>query len=171
MVLLQKERKEKTRMNKKIYFILVSIFMFYGCMPQEADPETGARAMLNSARSLMANKDYEAAKDSILEMRSKFPKAFKARTEGIIVMDSIELLQAQDSLAFIDSVLNAERQYFNTLQKRDNRGNNAEYYKQRTKVFYIEQHFDETCAKVKFYLRKIEIDQRKNLEAQVGFNE
>lgn len=116
--------------------------------------------MLSSARMLMAQKNYLAAKDSILAMREKFPKAFNARTEGIIVMDSIELLQTQDSLAIIDSLLRTEKAYLNTMEKRTERGTNLEFYKQRTKVFYIEQHCDELCAKVKFYLRKIEIDEK-----------
>lgn len=133
--------------------------MLCSCGRKEPDPEIGAQQMLSSARTLMAEKNYAAAKDSILEMRKKFPKAFNARTEGIIVMDSIELLQAKDSLAIIDSLLKTEQAYLNTMQKRTERGTNLEFYKQRTKVFYIEQHFDELCAKVKFYLRKIEIDE------------
>lgn len=146
-------------MNKKIYFLFLTLLILCSCTPKEPDPEIGASSMLNSARKLMTDKNYEAAKDSVLLMRKKFPKALKTRTKGIVVMDSIELLQAQDSLAVVDSILQSERAYFNTLQKRDHRGNNGEYYQQRTKVFHIEQHFDELCAKVKFYLRKIEIDQ------------
>lgn len=134
--------------------------MLCSCGRKEPDPEIGAQHILSSARILMAQKNYLAAKDSILEMRKKFPKAFNARTEGIIVMDSIELLQAQDSLAIIDSLLRTEKAYLNTMPKRTERGTNLEFYKQRTKVFYIEQHFDELCAKVKFYLRKIEIDEK-----------
>ena len=146
-------------MKKKLYFLIFTLLVLCSCTSKEPDPEIGATEMLNTARRLMNEKDYEAAKDSVLLMRQKFPKALKTRTRGIVVMDSIELLQAQDSLAVVDSILQAERSYFNTLQKRDHRGNNGEYYKQRTKVFHIEQHFDELCAKVKFYLRKIEIDQ------------
>lgn len=146
-------------MNKKLYFFFFTLLILCGCTSKEPDPEIGATNMLNTARKLMTDKNYEAAKDSVLLMRKKFPKALKTRTKGIVVMDSIELLQAQDSLAVVDSILQSERAYFNTLQKRDHRGNNGEYYQQRTKVFHIEQHFDELCAKVKFYLRKIEIDQ------------
>ena len=145
-------------MKKMIPLFFLSI-AWMACSEKKVDVETPAGIMLENARTLMLQKQYDAARDSIELMRQLYPTAFSARSAGIIVMDSIELLQAQDSLAVVDSILQAERSYFNTLQKRDHRGNNGEYYKQRTKVFHIEQHFDELCAKVKFYLRKIEIDQ------------
>ncbi len=147
-------------MKKELYPLFIFIIVLCSCGRKEPDPEIGAHNMLSSARMLMAQKNYLAAKDSILAMREKFPKAFNARTEGIIVLDSIELLQTQDSLAIIDSLLRTEKAYLNTMEKRTERGTNLEFYKQRTKVFYIEQHFDELCAKVKFYLRKIEIDEK-----------
>lgn len=108
-------------MNKKLYFLIFTLLVLCSCTSKEPDPEIGATEMLNTARRLMNEKDYEAAKDSVLLMRQKFPKALKTRTRGIVVMDSIELLQAQDSLAVVDSILQAERSYFNTLQKRDHR--------------------------------------------------
>ena len=100
-------------------------------------------------------------------MRATFPTAFKARATGIIVMDSIELLAAQDTLAIMDSTLRAEQEILKKLEAEKRRGHNAEYYRQRTDVFHLKQRFDELGAKVKFYLRKIEVDI---LERDKGFD-
>ena len=143
-------------MRKTLYTLLLPIIVC-SCTGQEDKEEEYAGRMLNAARTLMTEGNYVAAKDSILAMRETFPTAFKARATGIIVMDSIELLAAQDTLAIMDSTLRAEKR----------RGHNAEYYRQRTDVFHLKQRFDELGAKVKFYLRKIEVDI---LERDKGFD-
>lgn len=121
--------------------------------------------MLHQARVLLQQKDYAAARDTVEAMRRTCPKAFKARTAGIVVMDSIELCEAQDTLALLDARLQAEQQQLAALQNLANKGRNPDYYNQKNKVFYLRQHVDEICAKVKFYLRKIEIDS-KDLKQQ-----
>lgn len=148
-------------MKKLIPIFLIS-FVWITCSEKKTDVETPAGIMLNQARVLMIQKNYDAARDSIELMRQLYPTAFTARSAGIIVMDSIELLAAQDSLATLDSILQKERIVFEEIKKKDNRGANSPFYKQKNKVFYLEQNFDEICAKVKFYLRKIEVDKEKN---------
>lgn len=130
------------------------------CSSGETDSEVQAAHMLYEARTLLQQKSYQAARDTLLSMRRTCPTAFKARTAGIVVMDSIELREAQDTLALLDAQLQTEQQILNELQNRDNRGRNQAYYDQKKKVFYLQQHVDEICAKVKFYLRKIEIDSK-----------
>lgn len=145
---------------KKTLPLILLVLLICACSDRkEAHPDSGAWQLLHAARTLMSEKSYDAARDSVLRLRRQFPKAFEARTAGIIVTDSIELLEAQDSLMVLDSILQTEKAYFGTLQKRNNRGNNAEYYTQRTKVFHLEQQHDEVCAKIKFYMRKIELDK------------
>ena len=116
-------------MRKTLYTLLLPIIVC-SCTGQEDKEEEYAGRMLDAARTLMTEGNYVAAKDSILAMRETFPTAFKARATGIIVMDSIELLAAQDT-------------------------------------FHLKQRFDELGAKVKFYLRKIEVDI---LERDKGFD-
>ncbi len=116
--------------------------------------------MLDMARTLLQQKEYAAARDTVESMRRTWPKALKTRSVGIVVMDSIELCEAQDTLALIDKQLQAEQEKLAILQNRDNRGRNQEYYDQKNKVYHLRQQFDEICAKVKFYLRKIEIDSK-----------
>ena len=61
----------------------------------------------------------------------------------------------------------SEQEILKKLEAEKRRGHNAEYYRQRTDVFHLKQRFDELGAKVKFYLRKIEVDI---LERDKGFD-
>lgn len=130
------------------------------CHSEKKDPDREAAPMLESARTLMAQKNYQAARDSILSLRKKHPTAFEARRQGILVMDSIELLQARDSLALLDSIFQIENRKLEEISRQNNRGKNSPYYDQKNKVFYLRQNMDEIGAKVKFFLRKIEEDQK-----------
>lgn len=130
------------------------------CSSEKKDPNREAAPMLESARVLMNGKNYQAAKDSVLSLRKKYPTAFEARRQGILVMDSIELLQARDSLALLDSIFQRENRKLEEISRQNNRGQNSPYYDQKNKVFYLRQSMDEMGAKVKFFLRKIEEDQK-----------
>ena len=111
-------------MRKTLYTLLLPIIVC-SCTGQEDKEEEYAGRMLNAARTLMTEGNYVAAKDSILAMRETFPTAFKARATGIIVMDSIELLAAQDTLAIMDSTLRAEQEILKKLEAEKRRGHNA----------------------------------------------
>lgn len=148
-------------MRKTLYILLFPL-AFLSCTNKEEKIEKEAGGMLNEARTLMAGKHYQPARDSILAMRQKYPTAFNARSAGIIVMDSIELLESQDSLAIMGNTLETEKALLVQLELEKRQGHNAEFYKQRTKVFQLQQQFDEMEAKVKFYLRKIEVDTQEN---------
>lgn len=117
--------------------------------------------MLAEARALLQQKQYDAARDTIESMRRTWPKAFQARTAGIVVMDSIELCEAQDSLAFLDERLHKEQEVFARLQQEESGSRTQAYYDQKNRVFRLQQHVDEMCVKVKFYLRKIDIDSKE----------
>lgn len=148
------------RMKNRLPLFLLAL-LGAACSTGQPDPEVQAARMLAQARALLQQKDYAAARDTVTSMRRTWPTAFKARTTGIVVMDSIELCEAQDTLALLDEQLRLEQQKLTELQNRDNRGRNQEYYDQKNKVFYLQQHVDEICAKVKFYFRKIDIDSKE----------
>ena len=112
-------------MRKALYTLLLPVIAC-SCTGQEDKEEEYAGRMIDAARTLMTEGNYVAAKDSILAMRETFPTAFKARATGIIVMDSIELLAAQDTLAIMDSTLMAEQEILKKLETEKRRGNNAE---------------------------------------------
>ncbi len=161
MVFLQDKSRYEKLMRRTLYALLLSIAIC-SCTTKNDKKEENAGRMLNSARALMIEGNYAAAKDSILNMRILFPTAFEARTTGIVIMDSIELLAAQDTLAMTNSILQVEEKQLMQLETEKRRGHNAEYYKQRTNVFHLKQRVDELGAKVKFYLRKIEVDTQES---------
>lgn len=145
---------------KKILPMALFCLLAAACSSEKKDPNREAAPMLESARVLMNGKNYQAAKDSVLSLRKKYPTAFEARRQGILVMDSIELLQARDSLALLDSIFQIENRKLEEISRQNNRGQNSPYYDQKNKVFYLRQSMDEMGAKVKFFLRKIEEDQK-----------
>lgn len=121
-------------------------------------PEVLATRMLDTARMYLNEKLYAEARATIFSMREKHPTAFEARTRGIVVMDSIELGAAQDSLVVMDSVLQAEKAVFAAIEAKSDAMKRDEFYDQRAKVFRLAQETDMMEAKVKFYLRKLDVD-------------
>lgn len=114
--------------------------------------------MLMQARMLMASKDFAAARDTIYRLRERHPRALETRRAAIVTLDSIELMATRDSLVLFEQQLESVRQVFKDLKPRVNGQTNQLYYDHQRKVWDMEQHYDELCAKVKFYLRKIDID-------------
>lgn len=57
--------------------------------------------MLEQARTLMKEGNNAAARDTILSLRKRFPRAIEARRQAILTLDSVELADAtllQDTL-------------------------------------------------------------------------
>jgi predicted oxidoreductase (fatty acid repression mutant protein) len=115
--------------------------------------------MLGEARELLAGGEFNAARDTIRSMRKQYPTAFQTRRAAILTLDSVELMQTRDSLTRYELSLQEAREGFRKMQPRTNGQTNDLYYQQQRMVFEMEQHFDELCAKAKFYVRKIDLDQ------------
>ena len=71
------------------------LVMLSACASNE---EREAQQMLQQARSALRHRLYSEATDSILSLRKKHPTAINARKQGILLLDSIELQAAADSL-------------------------------------------------------------------------
>lgn len=81
---------------KKVFFLVPIIYIACANQP---DPEQQGWQMLHEARSHYAQGQYEAARDTVLSLRRRFPTALDARRQAILLMDSIEQQLAQgDSL-------------------------------------------------------------------------
>lgn len=132
--------------------------MLSACKETLESQEAQAHAMLMQARMLMADSHFDAARDTIYSMRQRHPRALETRRAAIVTLDSIELMATRDSLEQFERQLEAAREGFKTLKPRENGRTNQLYYDQQRKVMAMEQHYDELCAKVKFYVRKIDID-------------
>ncbi len=55
--------------------------------------------MLDDARFALRYQHYSEARDTIFSLRKRFPTAIEARRQGILLLDSIELMAARDSLS------------------------------------------------------------------------
>ena len=71
------------------------LVMLSACASNE---EHEAQQMLQQARSALRHRLYSEARDRILSLRKKHPTAINARKQGILLLDSIELQAAADSL-------------------------------------------------------------------------
>ena len=138
----------------------VLVFALSACKTAQEASEEEAFFMLHQARELMAGGNYNAARDTILALRQQYPTALQTRRAAILTLDSVELLETRDSLQRYEQSLQAAREGFKLMQPRVNGQTNELYYQQQRRVFEMEQHFDELCAKAKFYVRKIDIDLR-----------
>ena len=67
------------------------------------DAEKQGARLLQQSRAALAQKNYAVARDSILSLRRNYPTAIEARRQALLLLDSIELLAAKDSLAVADS--------------------------------------------------------------------
>lgn len=87
-----------TGMKKKYMMLLLATTVICGCGNRDDDPQLKAARMLGQSRELLAQCKYDAARDTLLSMRVQCPTALEARAQGILLLDSIELLAAIDSL-------------------------------------------------------------------------
>ena len=101
--------------------------------------EKNGRKMLLDARQALEKGNYNAARKAIKDLRENFPLALNAREEAILLADSIELFEARQQLEEVDKLINQER-----MEKKDS----------------LQAEYDELCQKVKFYLRKLQYDQK-----------
>lgn len=60
--------------------------------------EQKAMRMLGDARFALKHQHFAEARDSILSMRRQHPTALEARRQAILLLDSIEMAAAADSL-------------------------------------------------------------------------
>lgn len=143
---------------KHLIFIFATALLAASCKTTGDMAEDSASTMLDEARSLMSSRHYAAARDTILSLRRQHPTALDVRRAAILTLDSVELLETRDSLARFEDSLSIVEKNFQAMQPRLNGHTNEAYYIEQRRLFEMRQHFDELCAKAKFYLRKIDID-------------
>lgn len=128
------------------------------CRSAEEASDLMAEQQLDEARALMSRKQFAAARDTIMSLRQQHPTALNVRRAAILTLDSVELMETRDSIARYERRLHAEQKAFEQMQPRQNGQTNEAYYAQQRRLFEMRQHFDELCAKAKFYVRKLDID-------------
>lgn len=72
-----------------------------------ADEET-AQAVLDTARLALQAGGFETALSKARSIRSRYPKALNAREDAILLIDSIEMLEAASRVARMDATRQTE---------------------------------------------------------------
>ena len=83
-------------MSKKVLLAL-ALMGLAACSSGNKEEQQASR-MLGDARFALRHGHYDEARDSILSMRRQHPTALQARRQAILLLDSIEMLAATDSL-------------------------------------------------------------------------
>ena len=160
-VFLKKKPTFATAMKKiRLLYLLLTVAAMFSCTAKNEVSDAPAADMLEEARTLMEKKEFSAARDTILSMRQRYPQALDVRRAAILTLDSVELLAARDSVVAYEQTLQAERERFQQMQPRVDGHTNDAYYEQQRLVMAMDQRYDELCAKVKFFLRKMDIDKQ-----------
>ena len=81
---------------KNYLSILSLLLMLCACGGNEANENVAQ--MLSDARFALKYGHYSEARDSILSLRQKYPTAIEVRKQAILLLDSIEMTAAVDSL-------------------------------------------------------------------------
>ena len=86
-------------------------------------PEERAAAMLKDARYALHHHLYNEARDTIFSLRRNCPTAIEARKQAILLLDSIEMNAAADSLRLVTGEewkrLNVKKQFFERKLQED----------------------------------------------------
>lgn len=140
---------------KKILPILAAALCMASCSSsqREIDEREGARVLADARKEWKAN-HFDAARDSIMSLRKNHPLAIEARKQGILLLDSIELYAAADSLR----VLNERAQHQNALLL-----DNPNAPLELDSATYVDEH-ERLDVKVQFFERKLKEDQKKNVK-------
>lgn len=80
--------------------------------------EKKAQLRLQAAQEALQSGDYNGAKLQIDSIKVLYPKAFKARKQGIALMQQIELKEQQQTLLFLDSLLLQKQKDFEAIKDR-----------------------------------------------------
>ena len=84
--------------------------------------EKKAGEKLAAARAAFEHNDYNEAKLQIDSIKILYPKAFDTRKEGIKLMQQVEMKEQQESLVYLDSMLqvkqNSKRSRTNILSRK-----------------------------------------------------
>lgn len=109
---------------KRISYILLAVWLATAC---DDGGEKKAGLKLEAARHALEAGRYNEAKLEVDSIKILYPKAFEARKEGIKLMQQIDLKEQRQSLAYLDSMLQARQTEFEKMKDRYVLEKDAEY--------------------------------------------
>ncbi len=80
---------------KKISILLLAGLAFVACTKHQPTEEELGMEMLNEARQLLSEGNTSAARDTIMSLRKRYPRAIDARRQAILTLDSVDFVDAQ----------------------------------------------------------------------------
>ncbi|MBO4641306.1 MAG: hypothetical protein J5661_00395 [Bacteroidaceae bacterium] len=86
------------KFQSSIFKVSFLALFLSACSSKPNHEEMGQR-MLDEARRELSQKNFAAARDTIMSLRLRCPKALQARRQALVLLDSIEMLGAADSLS------------------------------------------------------------------------
>jgi hypothetical protein len=86
---------------QKIFSLLFAVFLLF----TSCSNNNTARKQLEQARNLYENAQFGAAKQTLDELKSNYPKDFGLQKEALHLMREIEMKEQQRNLEFCDSLL------------------------------------------------------------------
>lgn len=102
-----------------VLFLLAVLLV--GC--SKKTPDERAANMLREARYALHHHLYDEARDTIFSLRRNCPTAIEARKQAILLLDSIEMNAAADSLRLVTGKewerLNVKKQFFERKLQED----------------------------------------------------
>ena len=105
----------------KQLLILLAAVLLVAC--SQETPEERAALMLKDARYALHHHLWNEARDTILSLRRNCPTAIEARRQAILLLDSIEMNAAADSLRLVTGEewkrLNVKKQFFERKLQED----------------------------------------------------
>jgi len=105
---------------KKLFIIAIATLLV-AC--SQKTPEERAAIMLKDARYALHHHLWSEARDTILSLRRNYPTAIEARKQAILLLDSIEMNAATDSLRLVTGEewkrLNVKKQFYERKLKED----------------------------------------------------
>lgn len=93
------------------------------------DIEKKAGEKLRTAREAFERGDYNEAKIQIDSIKILYPKAFETRRQGIGLMQQVELKEQENSLVYLDSMLQVKQDEFEKIKGKFTFEKDAEYQK------------------------------------------
>lgn len=133
---------------KTLFALSLAAVLCWGCSgdkkteyeeKRDAEEQQGVLC-LEEARASLEKKDYPAARSAIERMRKEHPLALEARAKGILLLDSINLFEAEAQLKELHALLKE-----NKVEQSDS----------------LQIEFDDLFQKTKFYKRKLEHDRKE----------
>ncbi len=82
-------------MKKTAIALLAGLALVACTKSHQPTEEEQGEAMLNEARQLLQSGNTTAARDTIMSLRKRFPRAIEARKQAILTLDSVELADAR----------------------------------------------------------------------------